>query len=166
MLSGYTQYRQIADWISKLPGETRVKFGLPGDRVPTESTIGKFLSRIDPNKLQSVLTEWLLKTYSKELNMKVISLDGKAIRATANDAAGQAKFLNVLATDLGIVIDQQPTKGGGGENSTAQAVVRGNDNLKDKIVVADAIHTERKFIAELEKKTVRMSSLLKVIREG
>jgi len=165
-LSGYTQYRQIADWISKLPGEIRVKFGLPGDRVPTESTIGKLLSRIDPEKLQSVLTEWLLETYDKELNIEVITLDGKAIRATAHDTADQVKFLNVMAQELGIVIHQAPTKGGSGENTTAQRVLEESDNLKDKIVVGDAIHTERRFIAELEKKTVRMSSLSKIIREG
>lgn len=164
-LSGYTQYRQIADWISKLSGEMRVKFGMPGDRVPTESTVGKLLSRIDPEKLQSVLSEWLLKTYGKELKFEVITLDGKAIRATAGDAAEQVKFLNVMAQELGIVIHQAPTKGGSGENTTAQQVVREQESFRDKIVVGDAIHTEKKFIEEVEKKTVRMSSLSKIISE-
>ena len=166
VLSGYTQYRQIADWISKLPAETRVKFGLRGDRVPTESTVAKLLSRIYSEKLQSVLSTWLLRTYDKELKMKVISLDGKAIRATANDAGDQVKFLNVLANELGIVIHQAPTEGAGGENTTAQKVVKENDIFREKIILADAIHTEKKFIKEIEKKTLRMSSLSKGIREG
>ena len=98
--------------------------------------------------------------------MKVISLDGKAIRATANDAGDQVKFLNVLANELGIVIHQAPTEGAGGENTTAQKVVKENDIFREKIILADAIHTEKKFIKEIEKKTLRMSSLSKGIREG
>jgi len=49
------QYHQIADWIERLLSAARAKFGLPGDRTPDESTIGKFLSRIDPTELQTVL---------------------------------------------------------------------------------------------------------------
>lgn len=165
VLSGYTQYRQIADWISKLPAETRAKLGMRADRTPTESTIAKLLSRIDPERLQSALTAWLIKTYDKELKMKVICLDGKAQRATANSTGEQVKVLNVFAQELGIVIHQAPTKGGSGENSTAQAVVKENDIFQEKIILADAIHTEKKFIEEIEKKTLRMSSLSKIIRE-
>jgi hypothetical protein len=166
VLSGYTQYRQITDWISKLPGGLRVRFGLPGDVTPSESTITKFLSRIDPEQLQSALSEWLLETYGKEIDGLVLSMDGKAIRATGADAGKQVKFLNVLANDLGIVIEQKPTKGGSGENITAQKVVQDNELLQNATVIADAIHTEKKFITALEKKTVRISSLSKIIRAG
>jgi len=166
VLSGYTQYRQIADWISKLPPETRVKFGLGGDRVPTESTVAKFISKIDPEKLQAVLTDWLLKTYKKELKMEVLALDGKAITATGSSAGKQVKHLNVFASELGIVINQVPTKGGSGENKTAQKVVKNDANLSNKIILADAIHTEKEFIKEVQKKTLRTSSLSKVIRQS
>jgi hypothetical protein len=55
VVSGYTQYRQIADWIRKLPGVDRALFGLPGDRVPDETTLANFLRKIDPLQLQTVL---------------------------------------------------------------------------------------------------------------
>lgn len=165
VVSGYTQYRQIADWISKLPAEDRVRFGLPGDKIPTESTIGKVLSRVDPAELNQVLSSWLLKTYGDNKKIKIISLDGKALRATSSDLSEQKSMLNVLANNLGIVIDHVPTNKGSGEKASARAVIEGSDRVQGAIVLADAIHTDKEMIKSLEKKTPRMSSLSKAIRE-
>lgn len=165
VISGYTQYRQIADWIGKLSAEDRVKFGLPGNRVPHESTIGNFLASINPVQLNNVLTSWLLKTYNKNKEIKTISLDGKALRATSSVTGEQKAFLNVFAHELGIVINHVPTEKGGGEKISARDVLKNeSDLLNDKIVLADAIHTDKKLIQSLEKKTPRMSSLSKTIR--
>ena len=164
-ISGHTQYRQIADWIAKLPAPERVRFGLPGDRVPEESTISGFIRKIDPEQLHTVLSGWLLKTYKKDVTFSTVILDGKALRATASDTKEQTAFLNVFANELGIVIEHKPTSKGGGEKSTAREVLQGDIKLEGKIVLADAIHTDRTMVEELKKKTPRMSSLLKVINE-
>jgi hypothetical protein len=166
VLSGYTQYRQIADWISKLPVKDRIRFGLPGDKVPHERTIANFLSSIDPVELKEVLTNWLLKTYDKDSKMRTISLDGKAIRATSSNPKEQKSFLNVFSHELGIVIDHVPTKKGAGELASARTVVEngGEKMFKGKIVLADALHTDKKFVQELEKKRLGTSSLSKIIK--
>ena len=59
-----------------------MRFGLPGDCVPDETTISQFLRKIDPEQLQAVLSSWLLKTYRKDVNFSTVTLDGKALRAT------------------------------------------------------------------------------------
>jgi len=169
VVSGYTQYRQIADWISKIPAEDRVRFGLPGDRCPHERTIGIFISSIDPVQLKEVLTRWLMKTYDKApkgSQIRTISLDGKALRATSSDAKEQKSFLNVFAHELGIVVDHVPTKKGGGELPSARKVLDdgGEDLFAGKVVLADALHTDRKFIKTLEKKRLGTSSLSKTIK--
>jgi hypothetical protein len=164
VVSGYTQYRQIADWIRKLPGPDRVRFGLRGDRVPEESTISHFLRKIDPVELQRVLSAWLLKTYQKEVNFNTVCMDGKVQRATSSDASEQRAFFNVFASELGIVIEHQPTQKGGGEKITAREVLRSDIDLAGKTVVADALHTDRELLEELKKKELRMSSLLKEIK--
>jgi len=164
-ISGHTQYRQIADWIAKLPGQERARFGLPGDRIPDESTIGNFLRKINPVQLQTVLSNWLLKTYKKDIDFSVVTLDGKALRATSSDTSEQKAFLNVFATELGIVIEHQPTSKGGAEKKAAREVLKSNIDLEGKIIIADAIHTDRQMIEEVKKKTPRISSLLKAIRE-
>ena len=163
VVSGYTQYRQIADWISKLPSADRVKFGMPGDQSPCESTISKFLRKIDPVELNTVLTKWLLKTYDSK-QIKTISLDGKLLRATSSDPKEQVAFLNVYAHELGIVIAQLPTKKGAGEKKEARKVVAENEIIAGKIVLADALHTDQRIIELLEKKTANSYSRSKVIK--
>jgi len=163
VVSGYTQYRQIADWISKLSSEDRVKFGLPGDRAPHESTIGNFLASIDPVELNTVLTKWLLKTYNNNPKIRTISLDGKVLRATSSDTNERKAFLNVFAHELGIVIKHLPTGSLSSEQASAKTAVDNDDTFKDKVVLADALHTDKNFVKSLEKKTPRMSSLSKAI---
>lgn len=165
-ISGYTQYRQIADWIKKLPSEERRLFGLRGDRVPSESTIGFFIREIEPTELQKVLRDWLLKTYKKEINFDTVTLDGKALRATSSIANEQAAFLNVFANELNIVVEQLPTLKGSGEKKTARDVTQNSEYLENKIILADAIHTDQKFIQEIKKKALNMSSLLRTIKKG
>ena len=164
VVSGYTQYRQIADWIRKLPAPERAKFGLPGDQVPDETTISYFIRKIDPVQLQTVLQGWLLKTYKKGVGFSEICLDGKALRATSADPGLQKGVLNVFATELGIVIDHFPSAKGGGEKIPARQFVNSGIELSDKIILADALHTDRELVETLEKKTPRMSSLSRTIR--
>ena len=164
VVSGYTQYRQIADWIGKLPAPERVKFGLPGDQVPDETTISYFIRRIDPEQLQSVLQDWLMKTYKKDGRFNEISLDGKALRGTSANPAQQKGVLHVFAGELGIVIDHIPSAKGGGEKIAARQFLNSGVELSDKVVLADALHTDRELVETLEKKTPRMSSLSKTIR--
>lgn len=165
VISGYTQYRQIADWIRRLPSKERVRFGFRGDMVPHENTVGYFLRRIEPEQLQKVLSNWLLKTYGKNISTETILMDGKALRATSWSSDKQKAFLNVFASELGIVIEHKPTTKGGGEKTTAREVFASDIDLEGKIVLADAIHTDRSMLEDLKKKEPRMSSLLKVIKE-
>ena len=162
-LSGYSQYRQIADWIRQLPGALRVSFGMPGDCSPNESTIGKLFSRIDETKLQAALNKWL--TAQNQSETKTLSLDGKAIRGTSKDRSTQSKFLNLFATEQGIVIDQLPTGPGAAEKATARKIIQNND-IAGKTIVADALHTDKELIGEIEKKRLRISSLSKIISHG
>ena len=163
VVSGYTQYRQIAGWISKIPSEDRIRFGMPAEKTPCESMVSKFLRRLDPKELNAVLTKWLLKTYDQK-KIKTVSLDGKLLRATSSDPKEQRAFLNVYANELGIVIAQLPTKKGGGEKKQAREVLENEKLLEGKIILADAIHTDQRIVELLEKKTVITCSRSKVIR--
>jgi len=165
-MSGQTQYRQMADWIRAIPAPDRARFGLRGDTTPSETTIGNLLRAIDPTQLSSVLTTWLQKTYPRRDNYQRIVLDGKALRATAAEASKQVGFLNVFAADLGIVIDQLPCSKGGGEKTSAKQFVDSQNDLEGKIILADAIHTDGVLIDKLQKKTLRTSSLLKIITQS
>ena len=91
-------------------------------------------------------------------------MDGKTQRATSSLAKEQKCFLNVYAHDLGIVINHLPTKKGAGEKVKGKKVLKDDKVLEEKVILSDAIHTDKTFVKLVEKKTLRMSSLSKVIR--
>ena len=72
----------------------------------------------------------------------------------------------MFAADLGIVIEQLPCPKGGGEKTAAKQFVDSRNDLEGKIILADAIHTDCLFIEKVQKKTARMSSLLKIITQS
>jgi hypothetical protein len=153
-ISGYTQYRQIADWIRAIPAPDRARFGLRGGRTPAETTIRNLMQSIDPTQLSTALSGWLQKTYPRRDNYKFLILDGKALRGTNAEASGQIGFLNVLAAELGVVIEQLPCQKGGGEKIAARHFVEQAHDLEGKIILADAIHTDGKFVAAVSKKSL------------
>jgi len=103
VLSGYTQYQQMSDWICNLSSEIRAKTGIRSDRKPSPSMLQKLLSKVDSKKLEDTLSKWVLSELGT-LFGKIISLDGKHQKATSSSLKGQKKFLNVLVQDIGIVV--------------------------------------------------------------
>jgi len=165
VLCGYTQYRQIADWISKLSPEQLMRFGLPGHRTPNERSIGKFLSRIDSEKLHHVLTSWLLKEFPENRKVKAIQIDGKALRGYSSQVKERKSLLNVYADGLGIVLQQVPTVGLDERAAAKEAIAQdAHGLLEGSVVVGDALHTDQGLARALKKKAPRMSSLSKAIR--
>lgn len=165
VLCGYTQYEQMRRWIKGLGGEGRVRLGLPGDLSPSESTIRRTLQRVDPKELTTSLTELLLETYNEDKRIETLCIDGKAQRGSSKDPKKQVGFLSVYATEAQIVISADPAKKGGGEKEPAKNFVKENEEfLVGKTILADAMHTDKEFIAELEKKSSHTSLRSKVIR--
>jgi len=159
-LSGYTQYRQMHDWIKSLPSEPRAKVGLRGDRIPSESMISRLLHRIDPEVLDEVVCNWLL-SQSESLTGRVLSLDGKHVRGTGGSTNKQKKFLQVIVQDLGIVIRQEEVENAH-EGVAARKAISGL-KLDKNLITADAMHTQVKTAELIEKKTAGFSSLSKTI---
>ena len=163
VLSGHTQYRQISDWIGTLPAEVRAKAKMRGDRVPSESMLSKLFRKLDAEQLESIIGQYLLK-YHKNISEKVLSLDGKHVRATAGSASEHHRFLNVIVQDLGITIKQLhilPHSDERGEAATAIETLE----LEGVTVTADAIHTCASAARAIVKKKARFSSVSKIITD-
>lgn len=160
-LCGYTQFRQMRDWIAGLSPELRAKSGLRGDRTPSETMIATLLKRIQGEVLDEAFCRWLRK-FGGPLAGKIISLDGKLQRATGHAVPKQKKFLNVIVQDLGIVIKQLPVAPAGMEQPEARQAVRELD-VEGSIITADAIHTSVATAREIVKKKLSTSLLSKAI---
>lgn len=162
-LCGYTQFRQIRDWIAGLSPELRAKSGLRGDRTPSEAMIGTLLKRIQGEKLDEAFCGWLRK-FGGSLAGKVVSLDGKLQRGTGPGVPKQKKFLNVIVNDLGIVIKQLPVSPRGMEQPEGRQAIRELD-VEGSIITADAIHASAATAREVVKKKRVFSSLSKQISQ-
>ena len=149
-LCGYTQYRQMADWIANLSPELRVKAGMRGDRTPSESMIGSLLKRIEGEAFDEAFCCWL-RNYGGPLAGKVLALDGKYQCATGSEQP--KKFLNVIVQDLGIVIKQVPISPAGLEQPEGQQAVESLD-VAGSIVTADALYTSVPTAQLIIKKSV------------
>jgi len=161
-LCGYTQYRQMRDWIRSLPSELRAKVGLRGDRTPSETMISRLLRRVDAELLDEVVSSWLL-SQSESITGRVLSLDGKHVRGTGGSTNKQKKFLQVIVQDLGIVIRQEEIENMH-EGKAARRAVKGL-KLDKNLITADAMHTQVKTAQDIEKKTAHFSSLSRRITQ-
>jgi predicted transposase YbfD/YdcC len=162
VMSGYSQYRQIADWIGKISAPERARFGLPGNRLPDESTIRKLISKIDPAQIEELLNEWLFENFDIA-KTDSISIDGKANRGTSKDPTKQHGFLNVYATNLGICIKTyRCTKGGGEKPVAKQAIKELPVCLKEgTMILLDALHTEQETYDLILKKKFNAIAVVK-----
>ena len=164
--SGKTQYRQIADWIKNLGDPLRGQFGFRPNLIPCEGTVGNFLRSINPEQLQSVLSKWLINTYPEVANGKSLAIDGKALRGTDSVTSKQVSVLNVLANDMGIVIEQLPTKKGAVEKATARDFAERAEDLEGTCVMGDAMLTDKKLVDVLGKKKPNTYSLSRRINRA
>ena len=151
--SGYTQYRQISDWIRNLDPSIRRRFGFRSLLTPSEGAVSYFLRGIDPEKLQSVLSRWLVTTYPHIAESRNLCADGKALRGTDSETSKQVAVLNVFANDVGIVINQLETTKGGGEKVSAREFVEKSASLEGVHFIGDAMLTDKELIETLEKKS-------------
>jgi predicted transposase YbfD/YdcC len=79
----------------------------------------------------------------------LVSIDGKTVRGTSDAADRHGTHLLVAyLPQEGIVLCQVPAGQKANEITAAPALVAGLD-LRHKVVVADALHTQRKFAAQI-----------------
>ena len=114
----------------------------------------------------SVLSKWLINTYPEVANGKSLAIDGKALRGTDSVTSKQVSVLNVLANDMGIVIEQLPTKKGAVEKATARDFAERAEDLEGTCVMGDAMLTDKKLVDVLGKKKPNTYSLSRRINRA
>ena len=151
-LCGENKVYGIADWVQLRSGYLIevLDLKLRRKRLPHHSTYRRVLSdEISGDDLEAVLSEYLaqLPTHGQDV---VIAIDGKTVRGTitAQDPFG----LHLLAAYLpgeGIVLMQMVVeKDKENEIVVAPKLLRCLD-LRNKIVVGDAMHTQRQLSAQI-----------------
>lgn len=148
-LGGEDRPSGIADWVAHRRRALQQALGLALPCTPHHNTYRRVLQHaVDPAELDATLGAFFrsLPTAGRSV---VVSIDGKTVRGTLGAPGQRAEHL--LAAYLpqeGIVLMQVAAGGKENEIRVAPVLVRCLD-LRGKVVVADAMHTQRALSAQI-----------------
>jgi predicted transposase YbfD/YdcC len=148
-LSGEDKPSGITEWI-RLRCDIFVKiFHCKHKRMPCLNTIRTILEEvISLEELETALTSYLYDTYGGQAS-ELVAIDGKTMRGTIPKGSTQGvHLLTAYLPDDGIVLKQIAVETKKNEISAAPELLEGI-NVKNKIVCADAMQTQRKFSVDI-----------------
>jgi len=148
-LGGEDEARGIADWLSHRATLLVKALKLPRSSMPHAITISRVLGQaVEAEELEQVLQRYFdgQAQLSQEI---VIAIDGKTLRGTI--PVGETQGLHLLAAYLpneGLVLMQVEVDGKENEIVAAPRLLEVLD-LRGKVVIGDAMHTQRQLSIEI-----------------
>lgn len=141
-LAGQRGFLSISDWVGDLPQDLRARFGCRGAggsyQVPSEPTIRRTLQTVDADKVDAVIGAWL----SEQGLSGAIAVDGKTLRGSDHSGT-PVHLLSAILHQEGVVIAQQTVGEKTNEIPALLELLEPLD-LEDRVVTADALHTQVK----------------------
>ena len=146
MLCGARSLYAIAQWGRDHGVATGQLLGFRPGKTPCVATFHRVFKDLDVDAFETVLREWL--TNSGPEVGETLSLDGKTLRGIHGEAIPGVHLVSAYATRSGTVLGQTASLGKGQELAAAKAVL-GQVPLEGRIVVADALLTQREVCQQI-----------------
>jgi predicted transposase YbfD/YdcC len=132
----------IAEWARHRSGMLVEWFRLKREKMPDHMTYRRILADIvNVEELERVSSGYLSgqNYYGKQV---LVAIDGKVLRGTLDDKQNGTYLLAAYLPKEGIVLMEVSIAGKGSEIPAAPIVLKSID-LRDKVVMGDALHTQR-----------------------
>ncbi len=132
----------IAEWAKHRSGELVNWFRLKHKEMPNHMTYRRILADIvNVEELERVSSEYLSgkKYFGKQV---LVAIDGKVLRGTLDDKQNGTYLLAAYLPQEGVVLMEVAIDGKGSEIPAAPIVLKSID-LREKVVMGDALHTQR-----------------------
>ena len=146
MLCGARSLYAIAQWGRDHGAVTGQLLGFSPGKTPCVATFHRVFKELDVDAFEAVLGEWLTNN-GPELG-ETLSLDGKTLRGIHGEGISGVHLVSAYATRSGTVLAQRASPGKGQELAAAKAVL-GQVPLEGRIVVADALLTQREVCQQI-----------------
>lgn len=148
-LSGEDKPYAIFEWIRARKESFISLFELKRQQTPCLNTIRTILDEVvSLTELENILKQYLHEQYGGQTSV-LIGIDGKTMRGTIPKGYTQGvHLLSAYLGEEGIVLKQIEVSDKENEISAAPELLAGLF-LKDKVVCADALHTQRTFCTEV-----------------
>ena len=148
VLCGCKGYRAIGAWSQSLSREELVRFGSSRDTPPSEPTIRRLIQRIDADKFDRYIGDWLLEQKMLELPDGLrgcgIAIDGKTMRGSHNGPRKGIHLLSAVIHKEGVVIAQEEVDEKTNEIKHVKPLFK-KMNIEGAIITADALHTQKEI---------------------
>lgn len=132
----------IAEWAKHRTELLVDLFKLERKKMPHHTTYRRILADVvNVEELEKVSSEYLSgeRYYGKQV---LVAIDGKVLRGTLDDKQNGTYLLAAYLPSEGIVLMEVAIDGKGSEIPAAPKVLKSLD-LRDKVVMGDALHTQR-----------------------
>ena len=141
-LCGEDQPYGIADWVHSRKDLLLDTLHLAYPRLPHHTTYGRILADHE-REIDGVVSGYLGQLPSAE-QVSVITLDGKTLRGTLTEQDGFGlHLLTAYLPDVGIVLKHLPVEKDKENEIVVAPQLLESLNLQEKVVVGDAMHTQR-----------------------
>lgn len=146
MLCGARSLYAIAQWGRDHRATAGQALGFPLGKTPCVATLHRVFKDLDVAAFEGVLREWV-RDSGVDLG-SVVSVDGKTLRGIHGEEMPGVHLVSAYAAGSGAVLAQVATAGKGQELAAAKAVL-GQIPLAGKMVVADALLTQREVCRQI-----------------
>lgn len=149
-LSGADTPSAIADWCQGHRAELVALLHLHYGKMPSHHTIRRvFAEIIDEETFEQKMREYRERQRIGQAEPRLVAVDGKKERGTIPPGESQGEATVAVYDPEGQeVVAQAAIPAGAGEIATAQALLEQVD-LHKKVVLADAMHTQRAFCQQV-----------------
>ncbi len=166
-LAGETTMSGVVDWVKLRGNWIREQLTWP-KRFPTNATYTNILAGCDGNEIATVIAQVIIKARAVESDetqtgrlqtkqraepLTHVAMDGKTLRGTCKHEKPEYPSVHLLSLyecHSGIVLAQRSVEKKENEISAAAALLH-PALVKGRIISADAMHTQKKWCAEVHK---------------
>jgi len=141
-LCGESHPSGIAEWVAHRGAKLAELLQLKRKSMPHHSTYRRVLAEVvNAEELERMSNAYLCgkKYYGKQV---LVAIDGKVLRGTLDEAQKGTYLLAAYLPSEGVVLMEVAVEGKGSEIPAAARLLKSID-LRDKIVMGDALHTQR-----------------------
>jgi predicted transposase YbfD/YdcC len=157
-LAGETTIHGVLEWVNLRASQIKKQLDWPR-RFPSNATVTRALANCDAEQLVEIVAAVLLKARAEEeakqagtaTSLKQVAMDGKTLRGTLKHQQEHQPGVHVVSwyePETGLVLAHRAVESKHNEISTLPGWLSPT-LVKDRIVTADALHTQRAFCADV-----------------
>ena len=146
MLCGARSLYAIAQWGRDQGGATAQLLGFSQEKTPCVATLHRVFKGLDVAAFEAEVGNWLANSGVEADDP--LSLDGKTLRGVHGQEIPGVHLVSAYASHAGAVLAQVAAPGKGEELAAVKEVL-GQVPLKGRVVVADALLTQRKVCEQI-----------------